>query len=207
MTCSSCGANIELSNPYVKTIQCAYCDNNFYIGSESASNKATKASITLVDIPSQFRPGRTGLISGYAFEVSGRVRYSYQDGFWEEAHLWVPARSQKLLVEEDEGGLILFEEDLALVRVPTFAETRIGGDFGIEIRSGLSQRFFVSEKRRAAVSGIEGQLFELLKPGTELIYYLGSSGNRIASIRSSTLNSNIVYGKECDYDEIEWDLS
>ncbi|MCU0354238.1 MAG: DUF4178 domain-containing protein [Cytophagales bacterium] len=83
MNCPSCGASLEIKYRHSRTIVCAYCGQTSYVNIDHLT--AAGSPVILADYGSVLAVGKRGSIKTKDFEVLGRLRFDYEDGFWDEA--------------------------------------------------------------------------------------------------------------------------
>jgi DNA-directed RNA polymerase subunit RPC12/RpoP len=175
--CPACSAPLHIENRFTKTVVCPYCTQTSFVS--TGGLQATGRDAQLAEFPSILAVGATGQISGSAFKVLGRVRYSYDDGFWDE---WLVQRglSDLLWLQEDEGEFTLFEKQAITTPVPPFEAIKVGANISV---NNLS--VFITEKNEAVVAGGEGELNFRFKTGEGLYYADGNCSGRVVSIEFS----------------------
>ena len=82
LSCPSCGAGLDLNNPGIVTLVCEYCGNAVYWDAEKVKNAGIQS--ILPEGFSRLYRGATGKLKNRRFLVTGRVRYSFGKGFWDE---------------------------------------------------------------------------------------------------------------------------
>jgi len=151
INCPSCGGKLELKTPYAKMVACGYCGQTSYINAGALEAKG--APIVLADYGSPLKVGMKCKIKNQLYEILGRVRFDYADGFWDEWVLALDGQYHLPLVwlQEDEGDYVLFEPMDSTV--PEFQNVKVGQTFNFKTGKGL-----ITEKHQATVNGSEGLL-------------------------------------------------
>ena len=93
--CPSCNAPIDIEDRFQEQVQCPYCGNQAYIGdkqNQAASRESGSAQRSpLTDVYSRFVVGQTGKINVLGnfknYQVTGRIQYEYEQGYWSEWYL------------------------------------------------------------------------------------------------------------------------
>jgi hypothetical protein len=149
---------LELKTPYAKMVACSYCGQTSYINAGSLEAKG--APILLADYGSPLKVGMKCKIKNQLYEILGRIRYDYADGFWDEWVLALDGQYHLPLawLQEDEGDYVFFEQKDS--NVPDFHEIKVGQTFQFTLGRGL-----ITEKQQAVVNGSEGQLPVLIISG------------------------------------------
>jgi Domain of unknown function (DUF4178) len=151
LNCPSCGALLELKYRHSRMVVCRYCGQTSYINANTLT--AVGTPILLADYGSVLSVGKKGKINGKPFEVLGRLRFDYEDGFWDE---WLISLDGQWDVEswlqEDEGEFTLFRKQ-AIAAPPAYYSLQVGTMATIG-----DQKTFISEKNKAVINGGEGEL-------------------------------------------------
>ncbi|MBL8164213.1 MAG: DUF4178 domain-containing protein, partial [Anaerolineae bacterium] len=71
----------------------------------------TGQTASLANYPSRLRVGMSGKIRGRGFTVLGRIRYMYDEGFWEEWQITWDDGAPPDWLEEDEGYWTLYRRE------------------------------------------------------------------------------------------------
>lgn len=186
-SCSSCGAPIEIKNRFSKVAVCSYCGTNFRISVEGLdpSGKYPK----LAEFPSLLSVGAAGTVSGKKFSVSGRVRYKYDGGFYDE--WFVDYDGEPAWITEDEGMFTIYTDLLESADVTeSFDSIRAGQNIMVG-----EKKVMVKEKGRATVEGGEGELFYEATPGDEICYLDAIAEGKRVSIEFSDDEVELFTGR------------
>ncbi|HEY1405355.1 MAG TPA: DUF4178 domain-containing protein, partial [Spirochaetota bacterium] len=160
--CASCGAPIEIKNRFSKVAVCSYCGTHHRVSVDGLDPSGKQPK--LAAFPSLVSVGAKGMILGKDFSVSGRVRYRYDGGFFDEWFLEYDGEAAWLT--EDEGMFTLYTDLLESADVTeSFDSIRPGQNIMVG-----DKRVMVKEKGRATVEGGEGELFYEASPGDEISY-------------------------------------
>ncbi len=177
ISCPSCGVAIENTNALTRSLTCPHCDNWVYFG----SNGWEVAGLFehAIDAPSMLQLGKSGVLLDRGFVVGGRVRLSYEDGYWDEWWLEFEDGNHQWL-EEDDGVYRLHEKIDVKAKADQVKKANPGGNISID-----GADWFVSERTDAQVAGVQGSLPVAIVPG-EAVVCIGVMGNgRKMSIESS----------------------
>jgi hypothetical protein len=172
LKCPSCGGPLPIEHRFVRMVACKYCDTVSEVTDDGLDPTGKVAK--LAPLPTRFRVGQHGRINGRGFQVLGRVRYSYEDGVWDEWYLAFDDGDAGWLEEED-GEYTLCRNERLRDAVPPFDQLRVGSQFPAN-----GHPFFVTERCRARIAGAEGQLFYRAVPGKAVNFVEGNIGGRIA---------------------------
>lgn len=157
LNCPSCGAMLELKYRHSKMVVCAYCGQTSYINANTL--RAVGTPILLADYGSVLSVGKRGKIKGKAFEVVGRLRFDYEDGFWDEWLVLIEGEwDTESWLQEDEGEFTLFRKQ-SLAQSATYRDFQVGTTATL-----ADQTVFITEKNNAVINGGEGELpFQVTK--------------------------------------------
>jgi hypothetical protein len=196
MQCQNCGATLPIENQFVRTATCAFCSATYIVRGSDALDPAGKAS-SLADYPSRLRVGMTGKIRGRRFHVMGRVRYSYNEGFWEEWQVaWDDGGAPDWL-EEDEGLWTLYRREKVRSSIPPYEQIRVGGIVKVN-----AYDVFVSEKREGRVAGQEGQFSSVLPLTGVFGYFEGGANNQAVSVNYWEEEIEISVGEDLEFSDV-----
>ena len=87
LACPSCGAEVAFRSATSAIAVCEYCRSTL-VREADAVRDVGKMSAVLEDY-SPLRIGVSGVYSGRAFAVIGRIQLRYDAGFWNEWYLWI----------------------------------------------------------------------------------------------------------------------
>ncbi|MDJ1503959.1 DUF4178 domain-containing protein [Xanthocytophaga agilis] len=149
LNCPSCGAMLELKYRHSKMVVCKYCGQTSYLNVDSLFTVGSP--IVLVDYGSVLSVGKRGKIKNKPFEVVGRLRFDYEDGFWDE-WLLIMDNEAEIWLQEDEGEFVLFRKK-NLSDPPQYTSLVVGSITAIE-----TDDVFLTEKNKAVINGGEGEL-------------------------------------------------
>ncbi len=193
-SCPSCGAPLTVENRFSKLVICQYCGQNNAI-LETGLNPTGKTA-KLADFGSILKVGASGKIRNDEFRVLGRLRYQYEDGFWDE---WlIRTSSGKMFwLQEDEGEFTAFEKEAITSSLPPFEEVGVGSTVSVNNRP-----LFVTEKNESIIAGAEGEINFTFQPGEKINYVDGNAGGVLASIEFSPSEIHLSKGSPIAFDEI-----
>ena len=199
LDCETCGAPINIENQFIRSVTCQFCGAAYLVSGEDGLNKRGDAS-KLADYPSRLAVGQTGEIRGRKFSVLGRVRYAYDEGFWEEWQIaWDDGQAPSWL-EEDEGYWTLYKRERIRGALEQYDNVRVGSNIKVN-----NHTMFVTEKRQAKMVGSEGQFSSVVPVTGEFGYVSGSANNQAASITYWPDEIEIELGDDLEHNEIKLD--
>lgn len=197
MNCGSCGAPLEIKSAYTKSVICPYCDTTNVIEDRGLNPEGKMAKLS--EGFSIFSIGRTGKLKGRNFEVLGRLRYGYDEGYWDEWFLQFND-GQAGWVTEEEGECSIFTKDLITNPIENVNSLRVGQFVNVE-----GKKVFVTEIADCTILGGEGELHYKVIPGKELVHIEGNAGGKLVSIEIWPREIEVHNGEPILYKQIEMD--
>lgn len=193
-TCPSCSAPLQLENRFTKVVICQYCGQTSNVTPAGLDPTGQKAM--LADFPSILSIGASGTLSGDPFKVLGRLRYKYDEGFWDEWFLQFIS-GRKVWLQEDEGTFIAFDKAAITTAIPEFKSIKVGSTIQIN-----DQPVFIVEKNEAVIAGGEGELQFKILPGESVDYADGNSAGKVVSIEFAPDEIAMSIGSQIPLSEI-----
>lgn len=194
-TCPSCAAPITQQKPGARMLGCTYCGQTSFVNAETLEAVGEKSP--LIDYGSSFAIGKMGTYEGKEFMVLGRLRYDYDDGFWDEWYLSF-FDGENMWVQEDDGSFVLYYYEETLSHKIDFARTRVGST--IKITEKINE-VFVTSKSKASIQGGEGELPFRAIPGSQADFVDGVMKGKVVSAEFLTSENVIFVGEPVDLDE------
>lgn len=194
LSCPNCAGPLTIESAYTTILVCPYCGSSLYVHDTGVD--VTGKSARLAQYPSRLAVGANGQLQGRTFRTLGRVRYQYEDGFWDEWFVQF-ANSQVGWVEEDEGELTLVFKRKLTFPLPPFEQIRVGSFTPL----GPDQ-MFVSEKGSAQVAGAEGEISMSAPPGRSIRYIDGSASNKAIRLTIDDTGITLHQGQPLDFDDL-----
>lgn len=196
LTCNNCGGTLQIENQFIRTVTCPFCSTN-YLVSGSDTLDPTGKSTSLADYPSRLQVGMPGTLRGRSFTVLGRIRYQYAEGYWDEWQIgWTDGAPPDWL-EEDEGYWTLYRRERVKGAIPAYDQVRVGGTMQVN-----AFNVFVTEKRRAKVSGSEGQFSSVFPLTGDFGYVQGGADNRSVSVNYWQDEIELSVGDDLEHHEL-----
>jgi LSD1 subclass zinc finger protein len=174
INCGSCGAPLELRSAFTKSIVCQFCETTNLVDDKGINPTGKMAKIS--QARSIFAIGRTGTLKERKFEVLGRLRYGYDEGFWDEWFLQFDD-GQCGWVTEEEGEISLFNKDLLTSPIENIDKLRVGQYVQVE-----DKKVFLTEISECSILGGEGELHYRVTPGKPLLHLEGNADGKLVSI-------------------------
>ena len=195
--CPSCGAPLEVENRFSKVVICQYCGQTCNVSPEGLDPSGEKTQ--LADFESVFAIGKTGSLAGDKFKTLGRLRYKYEDGFWDEWFLAFDS-GKKIWLQEDEGEFTAFEKETLTSPVPPYDQIGVGSMLDVN-----GKPVFVTEKNAAVIAGGVGELYFRVVPGMAVKCFDGNCEGQLVSVEFTPEEINFSVGREISLDEISFD--
>ncbi len=179
-------------------VVCSYCGQTNYIN--AGGTQAAGEKILLADYGSVVSVGKRGKLKGKLFQVLGRLRFNYEDGFWDEWLIWFDGiEFTDYWLHEDEGEFTLFSKKELRDTPPVFGQVKVGTLIALN-----GHNIFVTEKNKATINGGEGELPFQVIPGEKADYIDGIEKGEPISIEY--LPREVVFneGELVERADIEW---
>ena len=176
MSCTSCGAPLEVENQFVRAVTCNFCGAVYQITGDQGLNNVGK-TVSLANYPSRLHIGMRGKIKDKGFTILGRIRYTYDEGFWDEWQIAWDDSSPPAWLEEDEGYWTLYRRERVRAAIPPYESVNVGSTINVN-----KYDVFVTEKRQGKMMGSEGQFAMSLPLQGTFGYVSGSANNRMVSV-------------------------
>jgi hypothetical protein len=199
LACQTCGGPLQIENQFIRAVTCQFCGASYLVNGSDGLDARGKG-VSLADYPSRLRVGQTGIIRGRRFSVLGRVRYAYDEGFWEEWQIAWEDGAPPAWLEEDEGYWTLYSRERVRSQIPAHDQVRVGSTVDVN-----GNKLFVTEKRKARMVGSEGQFSSVLPISGNFGYVQGTANNRAASITYWEDEIEVELGDDLDHHEIKLD--
>lgn len=198
MNCTTCGAGLKIENQFVRSVTCQFCGASYMVSGKDGLNEAGKTT-SLADYPSRLSIGTQGVLKGRGFTVLGRVRYAYDEGFWDEWQIAWHDDSPPDWLEEDEGYWTLYRRERVRGAVPPMEQIQVGKSYTIN-----NKDVFITEKRTARMLGSEGQFSSVLPLSGNFGYATGTSNGQALSVNYWSDEIEISIGEDIEPHEIQF---
>ena len=193
--CPSCGSPVPLRHRNVLLVTCAACDTVSAIEKDGVDPLGKTA--TLTDFMSALTVGTIASIQGRRFQALGRVRFEYEDGYWDEWYLAFDDGTDGWL-EEDEGELALVSQ-VPVTSTPPHPRTVRAGE---RVTWGQDS-IYVLETGTATLVGMEGQLPRGHFIGMTMDYLDGTMDGRVVMLEFMPDEVECFVGTKIDFDDLE----
>ena len=193
--CPNCGAEVTFRSPALPIKVCDYC-HTAVMRIEDGVRDMGKIAVLPYDI-SPVQIGTRGQVDGQNFDIVGRVRWGWGDGYWNEWLMLFADGAYGWLGEAMGDFMYLREQDVAGLRSKLLRGLVAGGkaapgDEGQE--QGVSYK--VVDQRNATCVGSEGEL-PFTAPANWTVYNvdLRSPGGECASFQRDGDTSSVYIGR------------
>lgn len=198
LNCPSCGAELELQYRHSKMVVCKYCGQTSYINAGLADPAGEK--ILLADYGSLLSVGKRAKLKGKLFQVLGRLRFEYEDGFWDEWLIWFDGQEfTDFWLQEDEGEFTLFSRKTLSGRAPDFHNVKVATIIDLN-----RSRVFVMEKNQATINGGEGELSFRVVAGEKVAYIDGIAEGKPVSLEYMPGETVFNTGEVITLSDFQW---
>lgn len=172
LSCPSCGANVSFKSKASVFAVCSFCKSTLV--RHDMNLEAVGKMAELQDDMSPLQIGTTGKHNGKSFELIGRLRVSYEDGFWNEWYAIFNNGDTGWLAEaqgfygmcfESNGVALPRSEDL---RTEATVDLKKHGYFQVEDVRPVSCTYSEGELPINAMKGRESLSVDLTAPGKRM---------------------------------------
>lgn len=140
--------------------------------------------------------GKQGEVLGRKFEVVGRVRYGYEDGYWDEWNVLLDTGAPAW-IHEDEGEFSAFDRRHT---APGQLNLDVGAGSNV---AAFGDQVFATEVGRARVVSGEGQILSELGLGKEFPYVDGLYKGADAILLSGERHHILFLGSALEFGELK----
>jgi ribosomal protein S27AE len=148
--CPACGAPVTFQSAASTFAVCGYCSSTI-VRKDEALEALGKMAL-LIDDASPVQLGAQGIFRGQAFQVIGRIQYTYDGGVWNEWHILFANGRSAWLSELNGRSTVTLQQDNASA-LPAFESLQPGGKLTL-----ANQPFEVAYVSRARVVAGAGEL-------------------------------------------------
>ena len=158
--CPSCGAPIPKRFDASKCLCCTHCGQTSHLLADTLQMAGEKQ--LLIDYGSMFHIGQQRKIGKLNLIILGRIRFDYEEGFWDEWFAQSLDDGDAWWIQEDDGAFTLFRKRAELDNWVNWSNFTVGKE---EELPTLKEKAFITSKARAQVNGGEGELPFKIIPG------------------------------------------
>jgi hypothetical protein len=153
LNCPQCGGPVPFKTSTSLYAVCGFCKSTLVRTDIDLKKLGTSA-----DLPADVSPlqvGATGRYDGKSFEIVGRLKVRWQEGYWNEWHVWFNDGRTGWLAEATGFYMLNFEQDPAKIeqKISTKKDVRVGALVNLGGRG-----YRVADMRACEVVASEGEL-------------------------------------------------
>jgi hypothetical protein len=157
LPCPNCGADVVFRSPALPSRVCDTCHTMLVRSDAGLAQLGVAAALPFDVSPVQI--GMRGVDAGQAFEVIGRVRWSWNDGAWNEWLLLFEDAGTAWLGEAMGQFMLLRERPFGEVRSKTLRGLAQGGEAQIGQKlENAGRKLVIADARQALCITAEGEL-------------------------------------------------
>ncbi|SNS25999.1 protein of unknown function [Sphingomonas laterariae] len=195
VNCPNCGAEVTFRSPALPIRVCDYC-HTAVMRIEDGVRAMGQIAVLPFDV-SPLQIGSRGRVDGQAFDIVGRVRWGWGDGFWNEWLMLFGDGTHAWLGEAMGDFMFLREQDVGSLRSRLLKRLVQSGEAapGEEAQeAGIAYK--VVDQRIATCVGSEGEL-PFTAPADWLVYSvdLRSPGGECASFQRDRNQASFYVGR------------
>jgi len=196
--CPSCGAEVVFKSSVSVFTVCAYCKSMIV-----RHDMDLEALGTMAEVPDDVSPlkiGTRGRDSSGRFEIIGRLKMSWSEGYWNEWFLLFEDGRHGWLAEAM-GFLMLSFEVTKAVKVPEADDIKIGKAYDV----APGRTFFADDIKETTCIASEGELpFQGMSGRTTTSIDLSNSAGEFANIEHSKQDGVSVFiGKYVQFEALD----
>lgn len=197
--CPSCGAEVTFKASISVFAVCEFCKS--MLVRHDMDLEALGQMAQLPEDVSPLKVGSRGKYNNTVFEVVGRLKVSWSEGYWNEWFLLFENGKNGWLAEAS-GFFIMSAEKKATDRVPKLAGLKVGKGYEL----APSQKFFVDDIKEAVCIGSQGELpFKGLQGRKTTSVDLSNYSGEFVNIEYSDQDDLRLYvGRYVDFEELEF---
>jgi len=202
LSCPSCGATVPFKSKASVFAVCSYCRSTLV--RHDMDLEAVGKMAELQDDLTPLQIGTTGKYKGKAFEIIGRMKVSYDDGFWNEWYLYFAEGKHKegWLAEAQGFYAVCFEVDESVAPPRNDASTLQPGRL-IEFKN--NGFFEIEDIREVKCQVSEGELPVNAPKGREsLSVDLTGPDTQMATIEYAKDEIRVFAGGYQDFDDFKF---
>jgi predicted RNA-binding Zn-ribbon protein involved in translation (DUF1610 family) len=193
--CPSCGAAVNFQSSVSIFAVCPYCTSMLVRRDMDIESLGKMAALTEDSSPLQI--GSAGKYEGIHFQLIGRVRQVWSDGFWNEWFTLFDDARRGWLAEFQGFYSINFECDLTTA-IPPLSKLSAGAEISIQ-----GKPYHVDDIKKVICAGSQGELpFRAIRDRRAVSVDLGGAENVYGCIEYSDDGVRFFAGRYCELDQL-----
>lgn len=197
LSCPSCGANVDFKSKASMYAVCSFCKSSLVRQDMDLEKIGIISELT--DDFSPIQIGTTGMFDNERFEVIGRMKVGYADGFWNE---WCA------LLNNGTIGWLAEAQGFYAFCLPYFEKappTKASVQIGRSVDLGAKGVFEVEDKRDVKCVLSEGELpFQAMQGRESTSVDLAGFEDEMATIEYAKSETRVFVGKYIDFDNLQF---
>jgi len=201
LSCPSCGAEIVFKSKASVYGICSYCKS--CVVRQNLNLELYGKMSELQEDLSPFQIGTKGFYNKQYFELIGRLRMKWENGFWNEWFALLPNGQEAWLAEA--MGFYMFSQPATVSNLPLASELTIGSKYQFK-----NIVFQADDIKEATCLGSEGELPFLAPVGRKVLSadFSSSDGRHFANLeyeQNEKLTTKRLYlGEYLDFDDFKF---
>lgn len=197
LSCPSCGANVDFRSKSSVFAVCSFCKSTL-IRHDMDLEMIGKMS-EIQDELTPLQIGTTGDYNGRKFEIVGRLKVAYEDGFWNEWYALFPDSREAWLAEAQGFYALCFSVEG--LEAPDPAEVKVGATLAI----GAHGAFTVEDMREVQCQYSEGELpMNAAKGRASLSVDLTANDYQMGTIEYAADDVRVFIGGYVEFDDFKF---
>ena len=201
LACPACGAEIQFKSSVSIFGVCSFC-NSMVVRHDMDLESLGKMA-TLPPDMSVLQIGTRGRYLRTNFEIVGRLRMAWDDGFWNEWYVLFDDGKDGWLAEAQ--GFYMMSFKMSYDEIPAEAIPSVENIFPGRVFMLLKdENFEVDDIKSATCVGSEGELPMKAPQGRKSVSVdLSGNDNKFANLDYSTENTRLYVGRYVNFDDLE----
>ena len=197
VNCPSCGGPVKFQSAVSVFAICPYCTS--MLVRHDVDVEAIGKMAQLTEDMSPLQIGSQGRHEGLHFQLIGRIRQAWSDGFWNEWFAIFDDARRGWLAEAQGFYSINFEVDV-FRELPPRESVKPGMELKIQ-----SDRWHVDDIKQVSCAGSEGELpFRAVRDRQSVSVDLSAPDNKFACIEYADDGMRFFVGKYCELDHLQF---
>jgi hypothetical protein len=194
LSCPSCGANVDFRSKASVFAVCSFCKSTLVRHDMNLENIGKMSEIQDDLTPLQL--GTTGNYDGKKFEIIGRLRIAYEDGFWNEWYALFGGDKTGWLAEAQGFYAMCFS--VSAIGVPSREKMVPGAKLSLD----QEENFEIEDVRNVVCKYSEGELpVNAVNGRQSLSVDLTAPGSKMGTIEYAEREIRMFFGYYQEFDD------